>query len=128
MIGTNNRFRVFVDTNVLISAIHRPESVSARFLQLLSTKHNLLLCSFSLTEVSKVIASRTPEMIAEWDRVLSGLQFELVQTPSPPLTFSVPFIRDPNDIPILVSAVLAAPDILVVRFINSLTKLAKNMV
>ncbi|SDJ25076.1 PIN domain-containing protein [Natribacillus halophilus] len=50
----NNSFRVFVDTNVLISAMHSRESITRKLLLILSENHHLIICSHTLTEVSKV--------------------------------------------------------------------------
>lgn len=95
----NNVFRVFVDSNVLISAIQSETSVSRKLLLLLSEDHHLIICSYSITEVSRIISKRFPSKLSEWDHFLTRLEFELIYTPS--------------DIPILVSAILAEPDILV---------------
>src|SRR5690606_21315899 len=85
---------------------------SRKVLLLLSEKHHLILCSYTLTEVSKVIERRFPSKLLEWDHLLSKLEFELAYTPSNPLAFPAPYIRDEKDIPILVSALIAEPDIL----------------
>ena len=109
----NNVFRVFVDSNVLISAIQSETSVSRKLLLLLSEDHQLIICSYSITEVSRIISKRFPNKLSEWDHFLTRLEFELVYTPSDISSFKVPYIRDDKDIPILVSAILAEPDILV---------------
>jgi putative PIN family toxin of toxin-antitoxin system len=109
----NNSFRVFVDSNVLISAIRSNQSISSKLLNLVLEEHHLIICTYTLTEVSRVINKRFPNMIATWDRMLSSLEFELSYTPSDVSTYKVPYIRDEKDIPILVSAIIAQPDILV---------------
>lgn len=109
----SNSFRVFVDSNVLISAMHSKASVSRKLLLLLAEEHNLIICSYSITEVSRIIGKRFPDKLPEWDRFLTQLGFELTYTPSDLSSFPTPYIRDAKDIPILVSAILAQPDILV---------------
>ncbi|BBB92652.1 MAG TPA: putative toxin-antitoxin system toxin component, PIN family [Methylomusa anaerophila] len=109
----SNGLRVFVDSNILISAMHSTESLSRKLLLLVVEEHNLLICSYTISEVSHVIKKRFPNKFAEWERFLSLLEFELVYTPENPLTFPVPHIRDKKDIPILISAILAEPDALV---------------
>ena len=109
----SNAFRVFVDSNVLISAMQSEESVSRTLLLLLSEDHHLIICSYSIAEASRVISKLFPDKMAEWDRFLNRIEFELAYTPSDIKSFPAPYIRDEKDIPILVSAILAQPDILV---------------
>lgn len=109
----NNGLRVFVDSNVLISAMHSESSVSRKLLLFLVEEHQLIICSYSLTEVSRVLEKRFPHKVSDWDHFLTKLEFELAYTPSDPSTFSAPHIRDEKDLPILVSAIIAQPDILV---------------
>lgn len=54
-----------------------------------------------------------PEAVPVWERFLSRLEFELTYTPTDFTSFPIPHIRDEKDIPILVSAAIAQPDILV---------------
>jgi putative PIN family toxin of toxin-antitoxin system len=109
----SNFFRVFVDTNVLISAMTSKASVSRKLLLLLSEEHQLIICSYSIEEVSRVLSKKFPDKLAEWDQLLTRLEFELTYTPSDFSAFEVPHIRDPKDLPILVSAKVAQPDIIV---------------
>ncbi|PKM38820.1 MAG: putative toxin-antitoxin system toxin component, PIN family [Firmicutes bacterium HGW-Firmicutes-8] len=113
MKGKSKGFRVFIDSNVLISAIRSGKSASGKLLELLIEKHYLVLCSYNITEVSKVIAQRFPDRLVYWDSFLSCQEYELVYTPSDPTNFKAPYIRDEKDIPVLVSAVIAQPDILI---------------
>ena len=109
----NNVLRVFVDSNVLISAMYSESSVSRKLLMFLAEKHQLVICSYSLTEVTRVLEKRFPNKISDWDHFLTRLEFELAFTPSDPSSFPAPYIRDQKDLPILVSAIIAQPDILV---------------
>lgn len=109
----SNGLRIFIDSNILISAIHSTTSTSRQLLLLVAEEHHLLICSYTITEVSRVINKRFPNKFSEWERFLSLLEFELVYTPEDPLSFPAPYIRDEKDIPILVSAILSQPDILI---------------
>lgn len=109
----NNVFRVFVDSNVLISAMQSETSISRKLLILLSEEHQLIICSYSIAEVSRILSKRFPNKLPEWEHFLTRLEFELAYTPSDISSFTAPYIRDDKDIPILVSAILAEPDILV---------------
>lgn len=106
-----NSFRVFVDTNVCISAIHSKDSLSRKLLLTLSEDHRL--CSYTISEITRVIEKHYSHKAEEWDFLLSRLEFELVYTPSNPSSIQSSAIRDPKDLPILVSAILAKSDILV---------------
>jgi uncharacterized protein len=110
---TSNPLRVFVDSNILISAILSGTSTAAQVLKIIIEEHQLILCSYSLTEVSRVIDRKFPRLMAKWDTFLTALEFELAYTPSDLTTIRTPHIRDPKDLPILVSAVIAQPDMLI---------------
>jgi uncharacterized protein len=105
--------RVFVDSNILISAILSEQSVSSNLLTLVIEKHQLIICSYSITEVSKVLHRKFPNLMAKWDRFLTSLEFELTYTPSDLSMVQAPPIRDNADLPILVSAIVAQPDFLI---------------
>ncbi|OAT82939.1 PIN domain-containing protein [Desulfotomaculum copahuensis] len=108
-----NGLRVFVDSNILVSAMHSAASVSRQLLLLLAKEHRLLISSYSLTEVSRVLEKRFPNKLAEWDHFLGQFDFELILTPVDFTTIDMPYIRDAKDIPILASAIIARPDVLV---------------
>lgn len=88
-------------------------SVARKLLLLLSEEHQLIICSYSITEVSRIISKRFPSKLPEWDHFLTRLEFELAYTPADISSFPIPYIRDDKDIPILVSAIIAEPDILI---------------
>lgn len=113
MKNENNAFRVFVDTNIFISAIHSKKNVSRKLLLTLSEKHQLLLCTYTLMEISSVITKRFPHKLTEWDHLLTLLEFELIYTPENPSDYSAPYIRDEKDLPVLVSAIIAKPDMMI---------------
>lgn len=109
----NNSFRVFIDTNVIISAMLSETSLCRKLLLLLAEKYQIIICSYTLTEVTRVLERRFPNKLAAWDRMLVALDFELVYTPTDFTGIKAPYIRDEKDLPILVSAIIAQPDILV---------------
>ncbi|WP_368294475.1 putative toxin-antitoxin system toxin component, PIN family [Dehalobacter sp. TBBPA1] len=113
MSGKNNALRVFVDSNILISAVLSESSIASKLLTLLIEQHYLIICSYSITEISEVIERKFPKIIRKWDKFLTTLEFEIAYTPSDLSTVTVPYIRDPKDLPILVSAIVAQPDIVV---------------
>ena len=106
-------FGIFIDSNILISAMFSVTSLSGELLLKLAMEHHLIICSYTINEVSRVLQKRFPSKLAEWDQFLTRHEFELIYTPSDFASFPVPFIRDDKDIPILVSAILSEPDILI---------------
>lgn len=60
----NSGLRVFVDSNVLISAVRSERSLSGQLVDLLIQEHRLIICSYSVTEVSRVLLERFPEAVA----------------------------------------------------------------
>jgi predicted nucleic acid-binding protein len=71
MIEKKNSFRIFIDSNIIISAIHSVTSLSGRLLLLLSLEHHLIISSYSINEVSRVLEKRFPNKLAEWDQFLT---------------------------------------------------------
>lgn len=74
--------------------------------------HDLVLCSFSIQEAKTVFDRKFSEKRGSLDRFLNGIEFTHFQTPATIDTSAFPTIRDPKDVPILASAVLAGVDIL----------------
>ncbi|GAB3808093.1 putative toxin-antitoxin system toxin component, PIN family [Virgibacillus kimchii] len=109
----NDRLRIFVDSNVLISAILSQKTISSQLLEYAVENHRLVICSYSITEVSSVINNKFPSKVNLWDHFLNSFEFELTYTPSDHRPYLIPYIRDQKDIPILVSIVIAEPDILI---------------
>jgi putative PIN family toxin of toxin-antitoxin system len=105
--------RVFVDSNIVISAILSQRSVAGKLLTFVIEEHQLILCSYSITEIARVLQRKFPNLVSKWDRFLTSLEFEVAYTPVDLSAVAVPPIRDPADLPILVSAMVAQPDILV---------------
>ncbi len=108
-----SRLRVFVDTNVIISAILSQTSVSARFLHFVILEHELLICSYTLEEIQRVIERKFPNRISLWHTFLAALEYELIETPMGISDLNPLPIRDVHDVPILSSALLCEPNYLV---------------
>jgi predicted nucleic acid-binding protein len=71
MNGKSNALRVFIDSNILVSAVISNSSLSSKLLTLLIEEHHLIICSYSITEVSNVINRKFPNHIAKWDKFLT---------------------------------------------------------
>jgi predicted nucleic acid-binding protein len=116
MNGTRHkRLRVFLDSNVIISAFHSQTSISRSCVMSVLAHHQLVLCSYSIEEIHRVIQKKFSHRVPDWHAMLAHLRYELIITPTDPPLFlrPVPPIRDPNDIPILISVFIANPDIFV---------------
>lgn len=105
--------RVFVDSNILISALISSASVASQFLTVVLNEHRLVLCDYGITEVEQVIHRKFPKLLPQWELFLTALDFEMVHTPSDLAILAAPDIRDAKDRPILISALIAQPDVFV---------------
>ncbi|MCL5063488.1 MAG: PIN domain-containing protein [Firmicutes bacterium] len=102
--------RVFVDSNILISALISSTSVASQFLTLVLDAHRLVLWDYGLTEMAQVIRRKFPKALPKWELFLVTLDFEMVHTPADLAIVAAPDIRDAKDRPILISALIAQPD------------------
>ena len=100
-----------MDTNVLLSGLMFRGNES-RLLQLaLDGSIRLLLAEVVLGEAMSVLTARFPKHVEVLDRFLNVVDFERVPYPQEDaLRAAAGLLRDPNDAPILASALLASPD------------------
>jgi len=75
--------------------------------------HHLIICSHSINEINRVIANKFPSKLKEWDQMLNNLDFELIYTPLDLSSYKSPEIRDPQDLPILISALKSKSDMFI---------------
>ncbi|MDF7641089.1 putative toxin-antitoxin system toxin component, PIN family [Bifidobacterium sp. ESL0784] len=102
-----------IDTNVLLSAVIFHSYNMVRAIQVASWKNNdLLLSTFEIDEAREVVMRKWPEHIDVFEQFLYELSFETVVTPLNPKQ-GLFEIRDPNDYPVLYSAVIGAADVFV---------------
>ena len=101
-----------IDSNVILSAIYKRYSKSARAFHYVSQNHVLVLCDQIIEECYDVVKRKFPQHIAVLDELLEELHisigYELVTTPQIELSMT-----DPYDTPILNAAILADVDILI---------------
>ncbi|WP_460000582.1 PIN domain-containing protein [Paradesulfitobacterium aromaticivorans] len=109
MNGKSNALRVFIDSNILVSAVLSNSSLSSKLLTLLIEKHHLIICSYSITEVSKVINRKFPKHIGKWDKFLTSLEFEIAYTPSDLVSKSSEVISEDLPVSILYKYVPSYP-------------------
>lgn len=103
--------RIMIDTNVLLSALIFNSTKLAELLEHIIGTRSLVLCSYVIEESKIVIGRKTPNYLQAFDIFISEISFEYFPTPVD-LT-GVPCIRDPQDLPIIASAVAAKVDVLI---------------
>lgn len=104
--------RVMIDTNVLISALLLPSKQMNALVYKVVTEHQLVLSSYIVDELMRVVRRKFPTKLESVDLFLSQLPFELVYTPAHPRPGLIE-IRDAMDYPILYSAITEDIDVLI---------------
>ena len=105
--------RVMLDTNVLISVFIFRSRALDKIVEVASAPGNrLVLSTFVVDEARAVVARKWPNRAVDLEIYLSLLDYDTVVTPKiiDPGLFE---IRDPNDYPVLYSALLDGSDVLV---------------
>ena len=104
--------RVMLDTNILISAIYKAQSVPAlAYYKASSPDNDLVLCDQILDELRRIFNRKFPAYIPQLERFLSIAQYELVQTDQADLPDQTEAkIRDVKDRPIYRAALKANID------------------
>lgn len=105
--------RIMIDTNILVSAILFPKSKLSIILWDIMLKHELVICSYTIDELHEVFERKFSNKIAYLEQFLSELTFELVYTPRAVDVRNYPEIRDPKDLPILVSTIISNVEIFI---------------
>ena len=105
--------RVFVDTNIVISAILFPNGKTARVFSHLLAKHTVIISSYTREESEEVFKKKFPLKKELLDIFFDGISFEEFKSPEEIDEKQYPKIRDIKDLPILVSAILSDSDILI---------------
>ena len=104
--------RIMIDSNVIVSAVLFPESKLGQLIRNIETKHNLILCSYSLKEIEKVFTIKFRGQWNKMENFINSLNYECVETGSASVYQNVN-IRDENDLPILISFLSSGADLLV---------------
>jgi len=105
--------RIMIDTNIIISAILFPNSLPSRFVEEVTSKHSIVLCSHIIDELHRVFNKKFKDKLLYLEKFLSKFSFELVYTPQDIEIDKYPDIRDVADLPILVSAIVEDVDVIV---------------
>ncbi len=105
--------RIMLDTNVLISGFAFGSTRIREMTRWITDNHQLVLSSYVVDELREVVARKAPASLTALDDFLVRLPFEMCYTPAT-LPSNLPFeIRDPDDVKVLYSAMVAEADILI---------------
>ena len=105
--------RVFVDTNIIISAILFPNAKVAKVFSHVIEKHMVIIASYIKEECKEVFEKKFPLKKEQLNIFFDGIRFEEFKTPEKIDEKKYPEIRDIKDLPVLVSAILSDSDILI---------------
>jgi len=105
--------RLFLDANILFSAVHSPEGGARELIRLSEARHCQLLTSqHAIFEAQRNLSVKSPKRVADFEKILKTIH--RVSDASPNLVAKAGSFGLPeNDAPILAAAVAAAADMLV---------------
>ena len=109
-----DRWRVFIDTNVLIAGLASQTGASAAILDLGEAEEILIVLSQQvLIEADRTLLSKFPAVIDRYRSYIKSLAPLLVDDPSPQAIQAAARVIHRDDAPILAAAKQASPDYLV---------------
>ncbi|MDR3313906.1 MAG: putative toxin-antitoxin system toxin component, PIN family [Oscillospiraceae bacterium] len=102
-----------LDTNILISFALFPSPGMTKLAQTITTQHSACICEYSIMEMDRVVRRKFPDKRQQAERFLLKFPYSLLHTPTVRIADTAFTIRDEDDYPVLLSAVLADVDILI---------------
>lgn len=108
------KLRIFLDTNVIFSALYSSEGPSAILLErFLEGKLTIVISQQVLAEVVRTIKIKLPDALPSLQKLLISVPPEIVKNPTPEDVIHWAQVIDPEDAAILAAAVVAQPDYLI---------------
>lgn len=104
--------RIMVDANVLVSAIILDSKRMDELFECIFAKHTLVIASYTVTELIEVAEEKFPDRLDVVEKSLERMPYELARTPDE-IEPDLYDVRDPDDYPVLYTAVKAEVDVLV---------------
>jgi putative PIN family toxin of toxin-antitoxin system len=104
--------RVMVDTNILVSAILLDSKRMDELFKNIFSKHSLVISSYVISELFIVAKEKFPDRTSVIDGMLDKMPYELVYTPKE-IEAGLFEVRDPDDYPVLYSALKDNVDVLI---------------
>ena len=109
-----DRWRVFLDTSVLISSLASATGASAAIRDLGESEElRIVLSRQVLVEADRVLLRKFPQLIERYRLFIKSVSPELADDPSPDSVRAAAAVIHPNDAPILAAAKQAQADYLV---------------
>ena len=105
--------RIAIDTNVYVSILVFESKSLGDMLVDICENHTLVLSSYVIDELSRVIKAKFPGKLAVMDAILFNMPYEMEYTPNKLPVHNLFQIRDPKDEKVLYSAITADADILI---------------
>jgi putative PIN family toxin of toxin-antitoxin system len=104
--------RIFIDTNILLSAVLFPEGKVSKVLSYILETHTIIISSYTIKECNAVFKKKFIDKSKCLKEFLGKIEYEKFETPVEVDVNDYPSIRDRSDLPILASAILCDADIL----------------
>lgn len=106
--------KIFIDTNIIISAILKPESVpSQAFIKAVSSPNQAFVCQQNIDELIRIFEKKFPAKLPILQKFLDSATPKLKIVPTSEVkVIGEKDIRDVNDRPILRSALSISADVL----------------
>ena len=105
--------RILIDTNVLILAILFPNPRMNHLMDIIALEHTFVLPSHVMEELDMLFETKFKGKRSFLKRIFSKYSYDYVYTPLDINPEDQPEIRDKNDLPILVSAIVAGADVII---------------
>lgn len=100
--------RILIDTNVLFSALIRPQSTPAKAMLHAAENHDIVLCDRNIAELRDILQRKGPKYLPDAEVLLAELPYELI----PAVDHAEKLIRDAKDQPILNAAIVFDVDMI----------------
>ncbi|MCL2495539.1 MAG: putative toxin-antitoxin system toxin component, PIN family [Oscillospiraceae bacterium] len=104
--------RIMLDTNVLVSAFVLNSRNMLTLIDALCERCTIVLPTYVVDELKRVTRKKFSGKYKQMEKFLRELPYELVYTPEWIEEEDYPEIRDPEDLPVLASAIFEDVDIL----------------
>lgn len=104
--------RLFLDTNVLISAILFPNGTASEFLRHAINHHTIVIGDYVIEEIHEVFRRKFPNHLSDLDEFFTEFSYEKAPLPTRG-NAKFPLVRDPKDNPIVATAIDSRCDYLI---------------
>jgi putative PIN family toxin of toxin-antitoxin system len=109
--STEAKLKFFIDTNIIISSALFPDGKTAFVFSYILEIHEIIISTIAIEECFTVFKRKFPDKLEHLAAFLEGINYSKYKSPENIDPKIYPEIRDKNDLPILVSAILSDSDI-----------------